>query len=584
MRRAIRLLAGWILAATGMPALVHAQTCPPGTPANNVCYQGGSVLTAPKIYLVYWGWGSPMSDPLGAVPVLDAFSRGIGGTKSGGVVTQYYQFDPLEYCGSPSDMVAGVWYDNTNPLPSNPWSPYAIDDEALRARTYFGNPAWGAIYVVALPRTANYPSGYCARHGWTTTPQGQAVPYIDFPYQPDIFSNCYSGITTAVDAVSAVYHHELVEALTDPLNSSPNWGWLDTNGSEVSDKCSTPLPKVSLPRFNTSSPTYFMVAPHWSNGTNNETGACATNFMSFHMAFTRGSGGQVYRRSWDHTTDSGSWNLVSGQPGGVTIVSDPAAVLWDERRVDMFAVDSNQNIRHAYSDNSGNWFTWDNWGKPPGTFVSMSRPAVVSKRRSSLNVFVVGCAAAMSCTLFRRKWEYDPATGGITDTGWQNWGSPLTTGLSAPAATAGATGEHRLDVWVRTLEATPQLRHLYTDDDGGTRTWDNWGAPSGATLTGAPDAASWGPSRFDVFIQNTAADIVHRWWQSGSSGWDNWGQPSAGAAFANPGVTTLGDGRLRLFVRGSSQIYRRTWDFGDRGWSTVGGWHPGGLAASSASH
>src|SRR5687767_9755737 len=71
-------------------AASFAQTCPPGTPPGNLCWLGGRVVHNPKLYLVYWGWGSPINDPNNFVPIIDTFTRGIGGTRGIAMNTQYY--------------------------------------------------------------------------------------------------------------------------------------------------------------------------------------------------------------------------------------------------------------------------------------------------------------------------------------------------------------------------------------------------------------------------------------------------------------------------------------------------------------
>src|SRR6185437_15729432 len=82
----------------------------------NMAYWGGNVQTAPKVYVVYWGWGesgafpasqtcSPETivegstsatlacDPDGAGKYMADWVSELGGTQWAGVQTQYYQTD-----------------------------------------------------------------------------------------------------------------------------------------------------------------------------------------------------------------------------------------------------------------------------------------------------------------------------------------------------------------------------------------------------------------------------------------------------------------------------------------------------------
>src|SRR5438132_622654 len=94
----------------GNPAIQPPPICcvpgPPfaaGVPAPvNMAYFGGHVQVAPKIFVVFWGWGQPgafdhtapgmpANDPDGAAARMTAFVKAIGGTAWAGVQTQYYE-------------------------------------------------------------------------------------------------------------------------------------------------------------------------------------------------------------------------------------------------------------------------------------------------------------------------------------------------------------------------------------------------------------------------------------------------------------------------------------------------------------
>ena len=83
------------------------------------------VMTAPKVYIVYWGWGdrSPFctvncfSDPQNEIPILESYLKNVGGTKWLNTVTQYYQNPSTpQYAGNP----VGV-YVSPSDLPPENW-------------------------------------------------------------------------------------------------------------------------------------------------------------------------------------------------------------------------------------------------------------------------------------------------------------------------------------------------------------------------------------------------------------------------------------------------------------------------------
>ena len=140
------------------PALQPPPVCcvpagPPvaGEPAPvNMAYFGGHVQVAPKIYLVFWGWGQagafdhvtpgmPTYDPDGAAARMTNFVKAFGGTAWSGSQTQYYQTINgwNQHIDNPTNQLGGVWYDNTNPIHNNVTG-LELAQEAQRAVAHFG--------------------------------------------------------------------------------------------------------------------------------------------------------------------------------------------------------------------------------------------------------------------------------------------------------------------------------------------------------------------------------------------------------------------------------------------------------------
>jgi hypothetical protein len=258
----------------------------------NMAYYGGFVLTAPKNYLVYWGWGqsgafpgqtcTPSTftqdstqtlacDPDGAGKYMANFVSQIGGTQWAGVQTQYYQTDSSgaqQHITNPTNQLGGIWVDDTNPntlpatsLNNGPGSgntETVLAQEAARAVAHFGiTDLHNANIVIVQPPGLSDPNalsqGYCAFHDYSIDgPEGgifngiqpQGIPFSNIPYQLAINSGgsnvcgenaVNSGNAGKLDGFSIVLGHEIEETVTDPgaedvVGSSPTYlgGWYDT--------------------------------------------------------------------------------------------------------------------------------------------------------------------------------------------------------------------------------------------------------------------------------------------------------------------------------------------------------------------
>jgi serine protease len=289
-----------LLTTIGMaPATVTANAA-----SNDLIYGGGTsdgsagtigVETAPKVYLVFWGWDStdnPAGDPTGEKTYLINFLNGL--YTSG----EHWHDSTLEFCqgvatgattcptsaahvGSLTAPMLGagtppanVWEDNS-PALSESYLPVTvhgvsngIPGEAYKAAQHFGNNTVAsnasAQYIIALP-PKRWPVGfgdyYCAYHSWDSTAAGN-VAFTVLPYMSDFGITCggnsvNSGTPGTRDGISIVEGHEYAETVTDQF---PSGGWLDSSGAENGDKCAwTGLHNITLPTGT------FAVQPLWSN-------------------------------------------------------------------------------------------------------------------------------------------------------------------------------------------------------------------------------------------------------------------------------------------------------------------------------
>jgi serine protease len=225
-------------------------------------YHGGTVQTAPAIYVVFWGFQT-YGDPTGESARLTAFLNAVGASSWLNTVTQYYQNGP-HYIANPASQLAGTWYDDTNPVPAHPRDA-DIKAEAARLAQHVGVASSDAAYIVATPTGHNikgFPKGYCAYHGDTG---GGRIAYTNLPYISDGGYYCGNnsvnrGAAGKLDGVTIIAGHELAETQTDPGVG----GWWDAFGNEIGDKCAW----KHLQNTNFGTLGTFPTQPLWSNALN----------------------------------------------------------------------------------------------------------------------------------------------------------------------------------------------------------------------------------------------------------------------------------------------------------------------------
>lgn len=264
-------------------------------------YGGGPIVTAPAIYIVYWGsqWGTTTitNDPSGEAPLQLSFFQhmyGSGDTWSTST-TQYCQGVAVgtTQCGTSgthvghpsSNPVVATWLDSASASPRRP-STAQITAEAVRAASHFGVTGDNVQIIVDAAHGVK-PSGfgtqYCAWHDVTTS-GGQDLPYTNMPYVTDVGASCGanfvapggSGVNGASEGVTIVGGHEYAETLTDPGAGN---GWLG-GGQENGDLCawiSSGQGAAAIVALNGSN---YAVQSLWSNNFNSNSGGCVIFYQS----------------------------------------------------------------------------------------------------------------------------------------------------------------------------------------------------------------------------------------------------------------------------------------------------------------
>jgi hypothetical protein len=210
------------------------------------------------------------------------------------------------------------------------------------------------------------------------------------------------------------------------------------------------------------------------------------------------------------------------------------AASWDHsQRLDVFYVGANGNLAHSWSWNHGLTWDADDWGRPAGYNI-YGQVGVASWGDQRLDVFILGKTVPLETpngtgnTLWHRYWDHGFASA------WQSLGAaPYRNSSVDMGVSATSWGPGRIDVFA--AGAIVDLQHWYSTN-GTTFYADVW--PTGAGVYGAPDVASWGDQRLDVFYRtlwqgpDDPAPTRHFWWDHGAYGIDDWGTPCAG--YENP--------------------------------------------------
>lgn len=247
-------VAGADVAPTGPHLMLpNPAAAAPAVVGGAVFARGGPVQDAPRVFVVFWGWGS---DPSGEASYLTSFLASVGATPYLNTVTQYGG-------GNPVGMYGGSWADSAG-VPAQP-TDAQVQSEAASAADHFGTgSSVNVSIVVATPSghsTAGFGSTFCAYHGAVAARPN--ITYTNLPYVTDAGAGCgartVNGAAGNLDGVSIIAGHELAEVITDPLLN----GWTDSSGLEIADKCAwTNLANI------TTAAGRFAVQSLWSNDTN----------------------------------------------------------------------------------------------------------------------------------------------------------------------------------------------------------------------------------------------------------------------------------------------------------------------------
>lgn len=318
--------------------------------------------------------------------------------------------------------------------------------------------------------------------------------------------------------------------------------------------------------------------PHSSpSGTTFESQPVAVSWATNRIdLFGIGNDGVLYHQWWDGT----SWNPVPPPPASSTtgwqslgnpypkwtpggcmsgatpcapLTGTPAVSSWGPNRLDIFTRDTAGHVWHMCWGGGG-WCAWEDHGGN-----ATSDPTVVNWGPNRLDVFVRGTDNGY----WHQSWGGSAWGPGPTYQDWESHGAPAGTTFATRPSIA-AWGPNQLDIFGIGLNGN--LYHQSWSGTGWTPTpsptsWDNYGHPTGANLTGPVAVASWSANRLDVF----ARDVNGASWHTFTGAWGTY-EAHGGVFTADLAEVTWGANRLDIFGRGQNAgIWWANWN--GSGWS-----------------
>ena len=218
----------WVAAAQGQSA--------PGPAGAQLTYQGGPVLQAAKIIVVYWG-----------ASVDASVQAGIGAYFAD--ITNSSYFDWLsEYDANGMTIGRGSYAGQFTITPSTQAG--TLDDTQIGAEVDAqissgklpANDA-NSLYMVYFPPGVTITSGgqqscvqFCAYH---STLQRQNGTNLYYGVMPDLGGACAGGCGggSIFQSTTEVSSHEMIEAVTDPAVGINVLSWYDNTNGEIGDIC-----------------------------------------------------------------------------------------------------------------------------------------------------------------------------------------------------------------------------------------------------------------------------------------------------------------------------------------------------------
>ncbi len=223
-------------------------------PAAQLTYRGGPLLTAVRVFTVFWGQAWQTSPNSALATQINNFFK---------FVVASALLDQLAEYSVPSQKIAhGSFLGTatvTQPAPARSVTDATIQKTLQQQINGSGvpKPDANSLYFVYLPPGTVVVQGgsrscqsFCGYHDTF----GSGIYYAVMPF-PNC-AGCLGGLSN-LDALTSTSSHELCEAITDPV---PGQGWYDDTHGEIGDICAWQTKKLGN----------YTVQLEWSN----KAGSC----------------------------------------------------------------------------------------------------------------------------------------------------------------------------------------------------------------------------------------------------------------------------------------------------------------------
>ena len=232
---------------------LHTRGLKTATSTSNLIDHHGEILPASKTVLVFWGPSSAWSKDV--VTGLQGLFAGFNGSKYLGIAEQYMRGASI------SSSYTKTYFDSS--IPPGKVSPSTLGNEVVKVLGGSANVDTSTLYLVY---TSNFPRGgnFCAWHSFASSTNGN-FPVAYMPNTTGV-AGCDPGNSwnlsgsEGLRSLANVSSHEFMETVTDALPANATYGWIDSSGSEIGDKCAW---QFSAPV--TVGGTAWQLQEEWSN-------------------------------------------------------------------------------------------------------------------------------------------------------------------------------------------------------------------------------------------------------------------------------------------------------------------------------
>ena len=267
------------------PTTASTTMAPTPISTNKIRYNGGSVLTHPVAFVVWYGnWSSALGQA--TVSATERFLSSLRATPFNTILSSYYSVNQLTHQRNYISNTVVFGGSTHTPAPTNnstALSQTNIHQVAANAIVSGQLPysSQGIYFVLTSPEVSvvGMCQSFCGWHSALTVPNKTQAATVAFAVlatncpagcaPPQYFAHAQNGQLT--DGLVNIVSHELCESATDPFGD----GWV-LDGKEMADLCSWTEMSGSL-TYNLvlNNDSKFTVQGEWLNVDGNGGGYCA---------------------------------------------------------------------------------------------------------------------------------------------------------------------------------------------------------------------------------------------------------------------------------------------------------------------